>query len=107
MYATLLSASLLWHLCPTPDQHPSLIFHGTPQAVKEVNKQTRGKELHHGIILTGYRSGTLENKQKKFVSPKVTHLKVPHYTVFPRAQKCQVLDSSKEHTFEDEVLCIL
>ncbi len=65
MDAALLSASSLWHLCPTPtDQLLSPIFHGAPHAVKEVNRQTRGKELHHAINLTGYKSGTLENTKK-------------------------------------------
>lgn len=71
MDAALLSASLLWHLCPTPDRLPSPIFHGTLHAVKEVNKQNKGgKELQRAINLKGYESGASENTKKS-----LSHLK--------------------------------
>lgn len=53
--------------------------------------------------MTGYKSGTLQKHKGKFVSPEVTNLKVPHYTVAPGAQRCQALDSSTGPHFEDEV----
>lgn len=101
MDAALLSASLLWHLCPTPDSLPSPIFHGTLHAVKEVNKQsTGGKRAAACHQPQGLRVMSFGKHKEKFVSPEVTHLRVPHYTVYPTTLRCHLPDSSKEYTLK-------